>query len=178
MYPFNLPLSAHACCWVLFRLSKHRLYNTLSQHQSNSQAELSKSTIECIYLFALRIAVSYSQLYSVREIWFVSTCHSRQGNSCVRAPLRSRSNPVSQLHSKFRPSARTPRWGSRVLYRQRTDHVGCFCCRAIVQLFLLLLIISLFVSKDCAPGHLWNELSRGESQTPCFDLATQNVRQF
>jgi len=32
---------------------------------------------------------------------------------------------------------------SRVVYRQRTDHVGCFCCRAIVQLFLLLLIISL-----------------------------------
>ena len=45
-----------------------------------------------IYLFALRIAVSYSRLYSVREIWFVSTCYSRQGNSCVRAPLHSRSN--------------------------------------------------------------------------------------
>jgi len=27
-----------------------------------------------------------------REIWFVSTCHSRQGNSCVRGPLRSRSH--------------------------------------------------------------------------------------
>jgi len=34
-------LSAPACCWVPFRLSKHRLSNILSQHQSNSQAELS-----------------------------------------------------------------------------------------------------------------------------------------
>jgi len=46
MYPFNLPLSAPACCWVPFWLSKHRLSNTLSQHQSNSQAELSKPTRE------------------------------------------------------------------------------------------------------------------------------------
>ena len=46
MYPFNLPLSATACCWVPFRLSKHRLSNILSQHQSNSQAELSKPTRE------------------------------------------------------------------------------------------------------------------------------------
>jgi len=30
--------------WVPFWLSKHRLSNTLSQHQSNSQAELSKPT--------------------------------------------------------------------------------------------------------------------------------------
>jgi len=29
-------------------------------------------------------------LYSVREVWFVSTCHLRQGNSCVRAPLHLR----------------------------------------------------------------------------------------
>ena len=42
MYPLNLPLSALARCWVPFRLSKHRLSNSLSQHQSNSQAELSK----------------------------------------------------------------------------------------------------------------------------------------
>jgi len=46
VYPFNLPLSALACCWVPFRLSKHRLSSTLSQHQSNSQAGLSKSTRE------------------------------------------------------------------------------------------------------------------------------------
>jgi len=46
VYPFNLPLSAPACCWVPFRLSKHRLSNILSQHQSNSQAELSKPTRE------------------------------------------------------------------------------------------------------------------------------------
>ena len=35
----------------------------------------------------------YSRLYSVREVWFVSTCHSRQGISCVRAPLRPRKWP-------------------------------------------------------------------------------------
>ena len=46
MYPFNLPLLALACCWVPFRLCKHRLSNILSQHQSNSQAELSKPTRE------------------------------------------------------------------------------------------------------------------------------------
>jgi len=39
----------------------------------------------------------------------------------------------------------TTLWESRVLYRQRTDHVGCFCFHAIVKLFLLLLIRSLFV---------------------------------
>ena len=38
MCPFNLPLSAPACYWIPFRLSKHRLSNSLSQHQSNSQA--------------------------------------------------------------------------------------------------------------------------------------------
>jgi len=50
--------------------------------------------IQWIYLFALRLAVSYSLLYSVREIWFVSTCHLRQGNSCVRAPLRLRMTSI------------------------------------------------------------------------------------
>jgi len=39
MYSSNLPLSGHTCYWAPFRLSKHRLSNTLSQHQSNSQAE-------------------------------------------------------------------------------------------------------------------------------------------
>ena len=47
-----------------------------------------------IYPFALRLAVSYSLLYSVREVWFVSTCHLRQGNSCVRAPLRLRMTSI------------------------------------------------------------------------------------
>jgi len=44
--PFNLPLSAPACCWIPFRLSKHRLSNSLSKYRSNSQAELSKPTRE------------------------------------------------------------------------------------------------------------------------------------
>ena len=34
------------------------------------------------------------------------------------------------------------------VYRYRRDHVGCFCCRDIVKLFVLLLIRSLFVNKD------------------------------
>jgi len=46
MYPINLPLSAPARCWIPFRLSDNRLSNSLSQHQSNSQAELSKPTRE------------------------------------------------------------------------------------------------------------------------------------
>jgi len=44
IYPINLPLSAPARYWVPFRLSKHRLSNSLSQYQSNSQAKLSKPT--------------------------------------------------------------------------------------------------------------------------------------
>ena len=43
---FHLPLSAPACYWVPFRLCKHHLSNILFQHQSNSQAELSKPTRE------------------------------------------------------------------------------------------------------------------------------------
>jgi len=46
MYALNLPLSAPACCWVPFQLSKRCFSNSLSQHQSNSQAELSKPTTE------------------------------------------------------------------------------------------------------------------------------------
>ena len=46
MYPINLPLSAPARCWIPFQLSKHCLSNSLSQHQSNSQEELSKPTRE------------------------------------------------------------------------------------------------------------------------------------
>ena len=96
--------------------------------------------LQWIELFALRIAVSYSLLYPVREIWFVSTCHLRQGNSCVRAPLR----PRFALHfSVLSIGVDTTLSESRVVYRQCLDHVGCFCCRAIVKLFLLLLIKSL-----------------------------------
>ena len=58
--------------------------------------------VQWIYLFALRIAVSCSLLYSVREIWFVSTCHSRQGNPCVRSPLRSRSDLDTHCFRSFR----------------------------------------------------------------------------
>ena len=43
---FQSPVVSPACCWVPFWLSKHHLSNTLSQHQSKSQAELSKPTGE------------------------------------------------------------------------------------------------------------------------------------
>jgi len=46
MYPFNLPLSAPARCWVLFQVSKYCVSISLSQYQSISQAELSKPTRE------------------------------------------------------------------------------------------------------------------------------------
>jgi len=36
---FQSPLSAPTRCWASFRLSKHRLYSSLSQYQSISQAE-------------------------------------------------------------------------------------------------------------------------------------------
>jgi len=42
---FQSPLVS-PCSWVPFRLSKHHFSNILSQHQSNSQAELSKPTRE------------------------------------------------------------------------------------------------------------------------------------
>jgi len=45
------------------------------------------------------MAVSYSLLCPVREIWFVSNCHSRQGISWVRAPLCPRSTASVQITS-------------------------------------------------------------------------------
>jgi len=65
--------------------------------------DLKIDTVIVDILFALRLAVSCSLLYSEREVWFLSTCYSRQGNPCVRAPLRSRSNLVFALHLKFSP---------------------------------------------------------------------------
>jgi len=64
-------------------------------------------TLWWIYLFALQIAISYSRLYSVCEVWFVLTCHSRQQNLCVLSPLRSCSDLIFALYSKFCPSAWT-----------------------------------------------------------------------
>jgi len=62
-------------------------------------------------------AVSYSLLYAVREIWFVSTCHSRQGISCVRAPLRPRNNLDYALHSVLTIGVDTTLSESRAVYR-------------------------------------------------------------
>jgi len=55
---------------------------------------------------------------------------------CVQAPLQPRNNLDYALHySVLSIGVDTTLSGSRVLYRQRRDHVGCFCCRAIVKLF-------------------------------------------
>jgi len=61
-----------------------------------------------IYLIALRLAVSYSLLYSVHEVWFVSTCHLRQGNSCVHAPAFA--HDLDSHCIRFCPSVWTPRF--------------------------------------------------------------------
>ena len=61
---------------------------------------------------------------SVREIWLISTCHSRQGISCARAPLRPRNTSITHCifgfvhqrgHHALRESscvslAHGPRW--------------------------------------------------------------------
>jgi len=45
------------------------------------------------------------------EVWFVSKCHSRQGISCVRVPLRPRKwSRFRILLSKFCPFRRGPRF--------------------------------------------------------------------
>jgi len=72
----------------------------------------------------------------------------------VRAPLRPRNNLDYALHSVLSIGVDTTLSESRVVYRWRTDHVGCFCCHAIVKLFLRLLIRSHFVNKD-----LWTRKS-------------------
>ena len=43
--------------------------------------------------------------------------------------------PRFALHSGLSIGVDTTLWESRVVCRQCTDHVGCFCCRAIVKLF-------------------------------------------
>jgi len=65
--PFNLPLSAPVCYWVPFRLSKHRFSNTLSQHQSNSQAKLSKPTREDFKIFKRNRTRSLSECIPIYQ---------------------------------------------------------------------------------------------------------------
>jgi len=45
MYPFNLPLSAAACCWVPFRLLKYHLSNTFPNIKLLSRIILEKISI-------------------------------------------------------------------------------------------------------------------------------------
>jgi len=67
MCPFNLPLSAPARCWVPFRLSKHCLSSSLSQHQSISQAELSKPTREDFKISKRKRTRSLSEYISMYQ---------------------------------------------------------------------------------------------------------------
>jgi len=87
MYSSNLPLSGHTCYWVPFRLSKHPLSNTLSQHQSNSQAELSKPTREDCKISKRKRARSISK--------YIPMCQSSlQCDFCIPNHLVTR--PVSK----------------------------------------------------------------------------------
>jgi len=54
MYTFNLPLSARAYCWVPFRLSIHRLYSSLSQHESNIPKQVYPSQLEKTSMYPKR----------------------------------------------------------------------------------------------------------------------------
>jgi len=85
MYPFNLPLSGTACWWVLFRLSKHRLSNTFSQHQSNSQAELSKATREDFKIFKRKRTRSLSEYMPIYKPSL--QCDFRIPNRLVTRPV-------------------------------------------------------------------------------------------
>jgi len=70
-YLFNLPLSVPACCWVPFRLS-----NSLSQHQSSSQAELSKSTRDDFKVSKRKRTRSLSEYITIYQ-------SSLQGDFCI-----------------------------------------------------------------------------------------------
>jgi len=67
MYPFHLPLSTPEYYWVPFRLSKHHLSNTLSQHQSNSQTELSKPIREDFKISKRKQTISLSEYIPIYQ---------------------------------------------------------------------------------------------------------------
>ena len=84
---FNLPLSAPACCRVPFRLPKHRFSNSLSQHQSNSQAELSKATSDDFKISKRKRTISLSEYIPIYQ-----SC--LQCDFCIRNHLVTR--PVTK----------------------------------------------------------------------------------
>jgi len=94
-YSFNLPLSDPACYWVPFRLSKHRLSNTLSQRQLNSQAEFSKPTRDDFMISKRKQTKSHSEYIRIYQ-------SSLQCDFCIPNHLVTR--PVSKgrlrLHGK------------------------------------------------------------------------------
>ena len=66
----------------------------------------------------------------------------------MRAPLRPRNNLDYALHSFFSIVVDTTLSESILVYRWRTDHVGCFCCRAIVKAISAAANQKPFVNKD------------------------------
>jgi len=92
MYLFNLTLSAPARCWVPFRLSKHRFSNSLSQHQSNSQAELSKPTSEDFKISKWKLTRSLSEYIPTYQSSL--QCHFCIPNHLVTRPaIKGRDSP-------------------------------------------------------------------------------------
>ena len=99
MYLFNLTLSAPARCWVPFRLSKHRFSNSLSQHQSNSQAELSKPTSEDFKISKWKLTRSLSEYIPTYQSSL--QCHFCIPNHLVTRPATKRR--ASPLWKNFLP---------------------------------------------------------------------------
>ena len=130
MYPFNLPLSAIAFCWVHFRLSKHRLPNSRSKHQSNSQADLSKPTREDFKISKRKRTRSLSEYITTYQ-------SSLQCDVCVPSRLVTISvaeGRTSPLWKNFLPF-----WKMSWIYCM---HKHCFCacyrfkiCASLRKLF-------------------------------------------
>ena len=94
---FNLPLSAPAYCLVPFRLSKHRLPNSLSQHQANSQAELSKTAREDFKISKRKRTRSLSKYIPMYQ--FSLACDFRILDHLVTRPVTKRGTqpPLEKL---------------------------------------------------------------------------------
>jgi len=84
---FTIYFKAPACCWLPFQLSKHRLSNSLYQHQSNSQAQLSNLTREDFKRFKRKSIRSLSECIPMYQ-------SSLQCDFCIPNHLVTR--PVTQ----------------------------------------------------------------------------------
>ena len=109
---FSLHLSYCFCSFkcLLFSVCSYAVFFHVSACKTiHAIFSVGGILIYWIYLFALRVAVSYSRLYFVHEVKFVGY----QLVICVKgirvcAPLHSRSDLVFALYSKFCPLAWTP----------------------------------------------------------------------